>query len=102
MAVTNANLIEKVPVNIVKGANLEIIMNDLFDSFEAWEQKNADLVNRFFNQSYFRWEESLIDKLVEVKPDIKFDDIKNEWINLALLTNSDWLWEFNDCLNKPE
>ena len=100
MAVTNANLIEKVPVNIVKGANLEIIMNDLFDSFEAWEQKNADLVNRFFNQSYFRWEESLIDKLVEVKPDIKFDDIKNEWINLALLTNSDWLWEFNDCLNK--
>ena len=100
MAVTNANLIEKVPVNIVKGASLETIMNNLFNGFEAWEQRNAELVNRFFNQSYFRWEESLIDKLVEVRPDIKFDDIKNEWINLALLTSSDWLWEFNDCLNK--
>ena len=32
---TNANLIEKVPVNIVKGASLETIMNDLFDGFEA-------------------------------------------------------------------
>jgi hypothetical protein len=35
MAVTNANLIEKVPVNIVKGASLETIMNNLFNGFEA-------------------------------------------------------------------
>ena len=94
------NLREEVPVNIVKWARLERTMNDLFNTFEAWEQRNAELVNSFFDQPYFRWEESLIDKLIQVEPSIKFEDIKDEWINLALLTDTNWMWEFNDCMNK--
>lgn len=94
------NLREEVPVNIVKWARLERTINDLFNNFEAWEQKNAELVNKFFDQPYFRWEESLINKLIQIEPSIKFDDIKDEWINLALLTDTNWMWEFNDCMNK--
>ena len=100
MAINRVDLREKVPVNIVKWANLERTINDLFNNFEAWEKRNAELVNKFFDQTYFRWEESLIDKLISVKPDVKFDDIKDEWINLALLTNPEWMWEFNDCISK--
>jgi hypothetical protein len=36
------------------------------------------LVNRFFDQTYFKGEESLISKLTEIKNDIKFDDIEKE------------------------
>ena len=79
------NLREEVPVNIVKWASLETTMNDLFDAFEEWRQRNAELVDRFFNQEYFTGEESLINKLIEVKPNIDFNEIKDEWINLALL-----------------
>ncbi len=98
--VNRIDLRESVPVNIIKWANLESTINALFNDFEAWEQRNAELINKFFNQSYFRWEESLINKLIEVKPNIEFNDIKDEWINLALLTNTNWMWEFNDCLGK--
>ena len=100
MAINRSELTKEVPTNIVKWANLESTINDLFNNFEAWERRNAELVNKFFDQTYFKWEESLIDKLISVKPNIKFDDIKDEWINLALLTNSDWMWEFNGCINK--
>ena len=98
--VTSMNLREEVPVNIVRWANLESTMNDLFNNFEAWEQRNAELVNKFFDQPYFRWEESLINKLIEINPNIPFDDIKDEWVNLALLLYDKWMWEFNDCLSK--
>lgn len=94
------NLREEVPINVVKWANLETTINELFKNFEAWEQRNAELVNRFFDETYFRWEESLITKLIEVKRDITFDDIKNEWINLALLQYDNWLREFNNCISK--
>jgi hypothetical protein len=53
-------------------------MNELFRNFEALEQRNAKLVNRFFEQTYFKGEESLITKLIETKPDLKFDDIEQE------------------------
>lgn len=94
------DLREKVPVNIVKWAGLENTMNDLFETFAAWEEKNAELVNNFFDQLYFRWKESLLNKLIEIKPDIKFDDMKDEWINLAILQYNSWMWDFRDCLNK--
>ena len=100
MVATRIDLREKVPANIVKGAGLENTVNELFKTFEVWEERNAELVNRFFDQTYFRGEESFIGKLIEVKPDIKFDDIENEWINLALLQYDNWLWDFRDCLNK--
>jgi hypothetical protein len=50
---------------------------------------NAELVNRFFDQTYFRGEESLINKLVEVSPHVEFNDIKDEGINLALLLDNE-------------
>ena len=102
MATLNAslNLREEVPVNIVKWANLERTMNDLFKNFEAWEQRNAELINRFFNQTYFRWEESLLNKLTELKPDITFNDIWDEWINLATLQYDNQLLDFMYCINK--
>ena len=94
------DLREKVPVKIVKWAGLENTMNELFNNFEAWEQRNAELVNRFFNQTYFRWEESLLNKLIEVKNDIKFEDIKDEWINLALLLYNNWMYDLKLYLDR--
>ena len=94
------DLREKFPPNIIKWANLETTANNLLDNFETGHKKNAELINRFFEQPYFRWEESLINKFSEIKPDIKFDDIKNEWINLALLYYKDHLYDLNSCLNK--
>ena len=99
MVVRSMNLREEVPVNIVKWAKLDETMNKLFDTFEAWEQRNAELVNRFFDQPYFRWGESLIDKLVEVQDDIKFSDIKDEWISLAVLLYEQSAWEFKETLD---
>ncbi len=100
MVTTRIDLREKVPVNIVRWAGLENTMNELFKNFEVWEQRNAELVNKFFNEWYFRWEESLINKLIEVKHDIKFDEIGDEWINLALLLYNNWLYDFKLCLEK--
>jgi len=100
MVVVSMNLQKEVPSNIVKWARLEKTVNDLFDTFEAGEQRNAELINRFFDQTYFRWWESLINKLAEVKPDIKFEDMKDEWINLATLLYGNWMWDFNVCINK--
>ena len=100
MATMSMNLREEVPINIVKWARLETTVNELFNNFEAWEERNAELINRFFDQPYFKWEESLINKLIQIEPGIKFEDIKDEWVNLALLTDMNWMWEFNDCLDK--
>ena len=97
---TSLNLREELPPDIVKWANLEKTMNDLFRDFKAWEERNAELVNDFFNQAYFRWEESLINKFTEIEPTLKFDDIKNESINLAILLYENWNREFNNCLSK--
>lgn len=94
------NLREKLPPDIVKWAKLDSTINELFKNFEAWKQKNAELVNKFFDQNYFKWEESLINKLIEVDRDIKFDDIADEWINLALLQYGNWLYDLKDCLDK--
>ena len=94
------DLREKVPVNIVRWANLELIMNELFNNFEAWEKRDAELVNKFFDQPYFNWEKSLIGKLTDLKNDIKFEDIKDEWINLAVLRYNKGTWEFKECLDK--
>lgn len=77
------NLREEVPPKIVKWANLKSTMNELLDIFAAWREKNAELINNFLDQPYFKWEESLIDKLAEIKPTITFDEIGDEGINLA-------------------
>ena len=94
------DLREKIPANIVKWAWLEKTANEIYINFSSWEEKNAELINKFFNQSYFRGEESLIDKFIEITPDIKFDDIEQEWINLAILRYNNRLRDFRDCLNK--
>ena len=100
MTISTLNLREDVPPKIVKSANLQNTINDLFDVFSAWEQKNAELVNRFFDQEYFKWGESLINKLRETNPNIDFDYIKDEWINLALLLDKSISWNFNQHLNR--
>ena len=66
MATMSMNLREEVPINIVKWARLETTVNELFNNFEAWEERNAELINRFFDQPYFKWEESLINKLIQI------------------------------------
>ena len=79
----STHLREELPPDIVKSANLESTMNDLFNVFAAWREKNAKLFESFLNEPYFKWEESLIDKLIEIKPSITFDEIWGEGINLA-------------------
>ncbi len=79
----STHLREELPPNIVRWANLESTINDLFNVFAAWREKNAKLFESFLNESYFKWEESLIDKLIGIKPSITFDEIWDEGINLA-------------------
>ena len=81
MVATRIDLREQVPANIVKWAELENTVNELFNTFEMWEEKNAELVNRFFNQTYFRNEESLIDKLIEEIIIIGTENIKTAKVN---------------------
>lgn len=83
MVTASTHLREELPPNIVRWANLESTMNDLFNVFAAWREKDAKLLESFLNESYFKWEESLIDKLIEIKPGITFDEIWDEGINLA-------------------
>lgn len=91
---------EQINTDIIKWARLESTINNLFNNFGAWEQRNVDLVNRFFNQTYFKWEESLIDKIIGIDPNIDFDWIKDEWINITILLNDNWMWDFKWCLDK--
>ena len=101
MNMTNsANLREEVKINVVKWTNLETTINSLFKNFENWEERNAELIDRFFDQSFFKWEESLINKLSEINENLNFEDIKDEWINLATLKYDNWLRDFNSCINK--
>ena len=107
MATVSMNSTEKVPANIVKWAKLENTVKDLLDTFEAGEQRNAELINRFFDQPIFYWEESFIDKVTAINPDIKFDDIKFNDTNIIKVPHFDlsklikrfiiWLQK-----NKPE
>lgn len=87
-----------IPPDIMKSGDLEWEMDPVFRVFEKGHQKNANIINDFFNQPYFLWKESLIDKLYENNPNITFDDIKDEWINLALLyNNSDRMRDLKNC-----
>lgn len=91
---------EKIRSDIIKWwVNLEWTTNSLLSTFEAGQERNAEIINNFFNQPYFSWKESLIDKLAENNPNITFEDIKDEWINLALLYNNR-MWDFKECLHK--
>ena len=95
------HLREELPPNIVKWANLRSTINDLLDIFAEWREKNADLVNNFLEQTYFKWEESIIDKLIGVKPSITFDEIGEEWINLAsAVYNNKILRELKECFDQ--
>lgn len=85
---------------VVKWVNLKPTVEALRNNFDAWEKRNAERINKFVEEKYFKWEESLINKLVEVKPDINFDDIKDEWLNLALLRDNDWAKDFGACIDK--
>ncbi len=98
---TSRNLREELSPKIVKWAHLESTMNELLDTFVAWREKNAESINNFLNQPYFKWEESLIDKLAEIKPNITFDEIGDEWINLAAAAyNNKILRELKDSFDQ--
>ena len=91
---------KEISPNIVRWASLDNTMNKLFDNFEIWKERDSELVNQFFNQPYFSWEESILNKFTEVDPTITFDHIENEGINLALLQYNNWERDFRNCLNK--
>ena len=98
---TTININEKIiPPDIIKWAKLEKTTNDLLNNFEEWKERNAELINRFFNQPYFLWEESIINKFSEIQPDLDFDYIKDEWINLALIEDNNWIRDFKNHLDK--
>ena len=86
MVTASTHLREELPPDIVRSANLESTMNDLFNVFAAWREKDAKLFESFLNEPYFKWEESLIDKLIEIKPSITFDEIWDEGINQQCTT----------------
>lgn len=94
------NLNREIPADIVKWQKLEKTMSSIFNTFWAWEEKNAELINKFLDQPFFNWEESLFEKLIETNANIKFDHIKDEWINLALLRYNNQMRDFKDCMNK--
>lgn len=88
-----------VRADIINWANLGTKTEELRNNFEAEQEKSADLINRFLDQPYFSWKESLIDELARRDPNISFEDIKDEWINLAVLY-SNRMWDFKECINK--
>ena len=94
------NIRENTSEKVIRWPRLKLAAEALYNNFEAWEKRNAEIINNFFDQWYFKWQESLINKFAEVKPDINFDDIKDEWINLALLWDDDWAQDFKLCIDK--
>ncbi|MBR7036976.1 hypothetical protein IKI14_03800 [bacterium] len=46
--------IREVPPKIISGAKLKLTTDALQKSFEAGEERNAELINSFFNQPYFK------------------------------------------------
>ena len=93
-------LAENVPEHLFRNAKLQTIVDQLFDNFAKWKEKDAELVNEFFNQPFFRWWESLINKCAEIDSNIDFDSIKNEGISLTLLLSNKQLINFQSCLDK--
>ena len=88
MSIKSRNLAENVPENLIRSAKLSAIRDQLFENFSAWEERNAEMVNKFFNQPYFRGWESLINKCAEIDSNIDFDYIKDEAISLSLLLDN--------------
>jgi len=93
------NLAEKVPEEIVKKANLDEIMLKLYDTLSAWQEKNTETINKFFNQKFFKWE-GLMYKLCDVHPWLTFTDIEEQWVNLALIQYYNRKQDFKNCMNK--
>lgn len=94
------DLRRELPPDIAKWNLVDKTMNAVYDTFENWRNKNAQIINMFFDQPYFSWEESLIDKFAEIHPDLKFDAIKDEWINLALIQYNNQIVKFKNCINR--
>ena len=91
----------EIPIHITKWKKVDGTVNsELTHNFENWEISNAEILNKYFNQWFFKWEESILDTLLENEPDAKFDDIKNEWINLAILQYDNLIRDFKNCLEK--
>ena len=55
------DLRKKLRTKIAKNPDLGNSVNKLFENFKKWKEKSAD-AEYFFNQPYFSWEESLINK----------------------------------------
>ena len=92
------NYMTEISPDIVKNSNLEIIVSRLYEALRGKENNSPQLINNFFNQWIFKWSLGLIDELVKAEPNITFEYMKDEWINLALLYYNDLLRDFNDCL----
>ena len=90
---------KEAPQNIINSSNPNSIIGRLFDNFNGTGKNDAEQIYKFINQPYFSWEESLINKIIEIDPSITFDQIKDGWINLGILKYSDWESDFRKCLN---
>ena len=102
MGIEKGKQLEKTE-KIVNSPTLQNAVNDeLSNNLENAEKRKAEIINKFFNQPFFRWEQSLIDALLENNPNINFDDIKNEWVNLAVLKYCNQMFNFKYCLNKTQ
>jgi len=71
----------------------EQLINNLEDDVDKRSNRNPDL-------SDFFWEEGLINKLIENDSTITFDQIQDEWINLAVLQYDNPKDDFRNCFNK--
>ena len=96
-----AELQREIPADVAKWAKLDKDVNSLlFKNFEEWERRNAELINKIVNSKYFTCEENLLDALVAEDPNITFDDIKNEWINLGVIRKDDQMLNLKICMDK--
>ena len=88
-----------IETKILKWIKLKTAVNKhLSDVLNAGEKRNAELINEY--QKIFFEEESLLGKFAEIEPNMDFDYIKEEWVNLALLLDDNWMRDFKSCLNK--
>jgi len=96
MSVSAPRKTPPITINSILGKTVRDL---LLDNFSQWEVR-ARQVNKFFDQEYFKGDESLMKELLKKNPDISFDHIKDEWINLWDLLYNKRMRDFGWCMNK--
>ena len=91
--------LEEHNTHLIVNRKLDKTISSIYNNFSQWEER-ANQVNKFFDQEYFKWNESLIGELLKKNPDISFEYIKDEWINLWALLYNRWMRDFGWCMNK--